>query len=61
MGVVIALGGVGNILGAAMAPRLMRRFGLGVTLIGSILIMGTATLMIPPGRVVSVVAATRFF
>ncbi len=59
IGVVIALGGVGNILGAATAPRLMRRFGLGVTLIGSILVMGTATLMIPLARG-SVVAATAF-
>jgi hypothetical protein len=37
----------------------MRRFGLGVTLIGSILVMGTATLMIPLARG-SVVAATAF-
>ena len=47
LGAVIAVGGAGNVLGAAIAPRLMRRAGLGATLIGSILIMGAASLMIP--------------
>lgn len=59
IGAVIALGGVGNILGAAMAPRITRRFGLGVTLIGSISAMETASLMIPLAHG-SVVAATGF-
>ncbi len=47
LGVVIAVGGAGNVLGAGIAPRLMRRFGVGVTLIGSLLVMGAASLMIP--------------
>jgi hypothetical protein len=42
-----------------MAPRITRRFGLGVTLIGSISAMGTASLMIPLAHG-SVVAATAF-
>jgi hypothetical protein len=47
LGAVIAVGGAGNALGAAIAPRLMRCFGIGATLIGSLLIMGAANLMIP--------------
>jgi MFS family permease len=47
LGAVMALGGVGNIIGAAIAPRLMRRAGIGAALIGSLLIMGAASLMIP--------------
>jgi len=59
LGAVIALGGVANVLGAAIAPRLMRRAGIGVALIGSLLIMGAASLMIPLARG-SVVTATAF-
>ena len=59
LGVVIALGGVGNVLGAAIAPRLMRRAGIGAALIGSLLIMGAASLMIPLAHG-SVVTATVF-
>jgi len=59
LGAVIAIGGVANVLGAAIAPRLMRRAGLGATLIGSILIMGAANLMIPLAHG-SVVTATAF-
>lgn len=59
LGAVIALGGVGNVLGAAIAPRLMRRAGIGAALIGSLLIMGAASLMIPLAHG-SVVTATAF-
>jgi len=59
LGAVIALGGVGNLLGAAIAPRLMPRVGIGATLIGSQLIMGAASLMIPLAHG-SVVTATAF-
>jgi MFS family permease len=59
LGAVIALGGVGNVIGAAIAPRLMRRAGIGATLIGSLLIMGAASLMIPLAHG-SVVTAAAF-
>ena len=59
LGAVIALGGIANALGALMAPRLIRRTGLGAALIGSILIMGAASLMIPLAHG-SVVRATAF-
>jgi len=59
LGAVIAVGGIGNMFGAAMAPRVMRRFGVGGTLIGSMLVMGVATLMIPLARG-SVAMATVF-
>ena len=59
LGAVIALGGAGNVLGAAIAPRLMRRVGIGAALIGSLLIMGAASLMIPLAHG-SVVMATVF-
>jgi len=59
LGAVMALGGVGNIIGAAIAPRLMRRAGIGAALIGSLLIMGAASLMIPLAHG-SVVRATAF-
>src|SRR5580765_1868558 len=59
LGAVMALGGVGNVVGAAIAPRLMRRAGIGAALIGSLLIMGAASLMIPLAHG-SVVRATAF-
>jgi MFS family permease len=59
LGAVIALGGIGNVFGAAIAPRLMRRVGIGAALIGSLLIMGAASLMIPLAHG-SVVTATAF-
>jgi len=59
LGAVIALGGIGNVIGAAIAPKLMRSAGIGTTLIGSLLIMGVASLMIPLAHG-SVVTATAF-
>jgi MFS family permease len=59
LGMVIAVGGAGNILGASLAPRVMRRFGPGFTLIGSLLVMGAASLMIPLAHG-AVVTATLF-
>ena len=55
LGVVIALGGVGAMVGSVLAPRLVRRFGLGATFVGSSLVQGLTTLLIPlagtPGTV----------
>jgi predicted MFS family arabinose efflux permease len=59
LGAVIALGGAGSALGAAMAPRLIRRAGIGAALIGSRLIIGAASLLIPLAHG-SVVTATTF-
>jgi predicted MFS family arabinose efflux permease len=38
LGVAIALGGVGSLLGASLAPRIGRRIGLGTTFIGTMLV-----------------------
>ena len=46
LGAVVALGGLGNMLGATLAGRVMRRFGLGATLIGSALVMGASSFLI---------------
>jgi predicted MFS family arabinose efflux permease len=59
LGTVIAIGGAGNILGAGIAPGFMRHFGIGMTLIGSLLVMGLSSLMIPLAHG-SVVTATAF-
>ncbi len=47
LGVLVALGGVGSLLGAALAPMAARRFGLGPTLIGSIVIVVACYAMLP--------------
>jgi predicted MFS family arabinose efflux permease len=59
LGVVIAVGGASNMLGALLAWRLARRFGVGSILIGSMLLIGVAALMIPLAHG-SVVMATVF-
>jgi predicted MFS family arabinose efflux permease len=45
--VVIALGGVGAMVGSVLAPRLVRRFGLGATFLGSAIVQGVSTFFIP--------------
>jgi len=47
LGVTIAMGGVGSLVGAAMADRAANRFGLGRALIGSALFSGALTFLIP--------------
>jgi len=47
LGVVIAVGGAANMLGALLAWRLARRFGVGITLIWSMLLIGVAALIVP--------------
>jgi len=46
-GVTVACGGIGAVAGVAVSARLIRRFGLGVTLIGSLLANALAALLIP--------------
>ncbi len=59
LGVVIAAGGAANMLGALLAWRLARRFGVGSILIGSVLLIGVAALMVPLAHG-SVLIATVF-
>jgi MFS family permease len=47
IGVVIACGGIGALLGAIVAERIPRRFGLGATLIGGMVGHGLLCLLIP--------------
>jgi predicted MFS family arabinose efflux permease len=57
LGVLIALGGVGSMLGATLAPMAARRFGLGRTLIGSIVIVIACYAMLPLAHGTVAVAA----
>jgi MFS family permease len=47
IGLILAVGGPGALLGALLAGPLARRFGLGTTIIGSIFIGGLSNLFIP--------------
>ncbi|HEX4960534.1 MAG TPA: MFS transporter [Thermoanaerobaculia bacterium] len=47
LGVVIALGGVGAMVGSFLAPRIVSRFGLGVTFVVTSLVQGATTLFLP--------------
>lgn len=47
VGLVLTMEGVGALLGSLVAARLSRRWGLGRTLIGSILVANAAPLLIP--------------
>jgi len=47
LGIAIGMGGVGSLAGAALAPSIGRRFGLGHTFIGSVLAMAGAYALIP--------------
>ena len=47
LGIAIAMGGAGAMLGATFAPAIGRRFGLGHTFIGSVLAIAVAYAMIP--------------
>jgi predicted MFS family arabinose efflux permease len=47
LGIAIAMGGVGNMIGASLAPAIGRRFGLGHTFIGAALAMAASYALIP--------------
>ena len=47
LGVTIAMGGVGSLIGSALTDRVVRRFGLGRALIGSGVIGGMLSFLIP--------------
>jgi len=47
MGIAIAMGGAGSLVGATLAPVIGRRFGLGHTFIGAVLTIACAYALIP--------------
>jgi MFS family permease len=47
LGPLFALGGISALLGALLAERLTRRWGVGRTLLGGLLISGLTTLLVP--------------
>ncbi len=47
LGFTIAAGGIGALLGALLSSRIQKRFGLGKTLIGALLVSGLNNLLIP--------------
>jgi MFS family permease len=47
LGIVIAIGGVSNLTGALLAPRVARRFGLGTTLFWSAVLYSVGLMLIP--------------
>src|SRR5581483_5434836 len=49
VGLAITLGSIGNVAGAAVAPRLSRRLGTGPSLVCSTLVEGSAILLAPLG------------
>jgi predicted MFS family arabinose efflux permease len=59
LGLIIAVGGVASFAGALLAERLARRFGCGRTLIGSAVVIGAASVLVPLARG-SVTAAAAF-
>lgn len=46
-GVILAIGGAGALIGASVAPRLVRRFGVGPALTWSVLLRGLVLLPVP--------------
>jgi predicted MFS family arabinose efflux permease len=47
LGIAIALGGAGSLLGAFLAPRLSRTYGLGPMFFGTAVLIGCAQMFIP--------------
>ncbi len=65
-GVTVTMGGIGALAGVAVSARLIRRFGLGVTLIGSLQANALAALLIPLAggplwRAVACLMGAQFF
>jgi MFS family permease len=57
LGFLVAAGGIGALAGALLAGRLPRRFGLGTTLTGALLVGGLINLLIPAAGGPPLVAA----
>lgn len=47
LGLVVAMGGVGAMVGSVLAPRVVQRFGLGPTFIVTSLVQGLTNLLVP--------------
>jgi MFS family permease len=47
LGPVIAVGGIANLAGSLLAPKIAGRFGLGLTRIGSAVVLGFGALLLP--------------
>jgi MFS family permease len=56
-GVIFATGNIGFLVGAVVAERAARRFGIGPTLAGAVLLVGVADLAVPAASVVPLPAA----
>jgi MFS family permease len=50
LGAAIAVGGAGNLLGAMLAPRVARRFGLGATFLATAFVWAFAAMLTPIAR-----------
>jgi predicted MFS family arabinose efflux permease len=50
LGAIISIGGVSNLFGAVVVQRLVKRFGLGPTVIGSAVVCGLTCLLPPLAR-----------
>ena len=61
LGVVIAMGGVGAMVGSVVVPRIVRRFGLGRTFIVASLIQGLTNLLIPLAGLVGTPGTVQLF
>jgi predicted MFS family arabinose efflux permease len=58
LGLTIAAGGVGALIGSALAPALTRRLGAGPAIVGSAAAMGAVTFLIPLASGAPLVAMT---
>jgi predicted MFS family arabinose efflux permease len=56
LGIIIALGGVGALLGSVLAPRIVARFGLGATFLGTSIVHGATTFFMPLAGVMPALA-----
>jgi MFS family permease len=61
LGIVIAMGGVGAMVGSVVAPRIARRFGLGPTFVVASLVQGLTTLLIPLAGLVGTPGTLQIF
>lgn len=60
LGIVIAMGGVGAMVGSVVAPRIVQRFGLGRTFIVASLVQGLTNLLIPLAGIVGTPGTMQF-
>jgi predicted MFS family arabinose efflux permease len=66
LGLALAVGGVGSVAGAALAPRLNRRIGLGPTLVFAFVLIPAPLLLVPaaagaPQLALPLLAVAEFF